>query len=297
MAEQAGVEAGKEGHAFFHLLRFLWQRMHRDHLSVMAGHLAYVSLLSLVPLISVVFAVFSVIPQFETVRQQLELFVFTNFVPAAGEQIHGHLSRLVANASALTSIGIAALFVVALLQLSAIDQHLNHIWRSQRRRHWLLTLLLYWLLLVFGPLMAGGSILLSSYLLSLRLLHQVQLFDSAAGVALGALPGLFSFCGALLLFLSLPNRRGHLKPALLGAACAALLLELAKKGFAFYISRFTSYEAIYGALAGIPILFVWVYVSWWILLFGAEIGAGLESFWLRKQALGAAHRAGSTLHN
>ncbi len=267
-------------HRFAPLLGFLrlfLGRWHQDRLPVLAGHLAYVTLLSLVPLVAVIFSVLSYLPAFDELRQQIEGFVFDNFVPAAGEAIQAHFTQFVTNSTRTTSIGILALVVVALLLISAIDENLNHIWRSRGERGKVTTLAVYWLILTLGPLLAGASILATSYVVSLRL-FEVELVSRLGGLLLGLLPFVLSLGGMLLLYLVVPNARVRFRHALGGAVLAALLFEGAKKGFAFYITYFTSYEAIYGALAVVPILFVWIYLSWLIVLLGAEVTAALGDY-------------------
>lgn len=261
-------------HRCLPLLRCFLRRSREDRLPVLAGHLAYVTLLSLVPMVAVVFAVLAYLPAFAQVQQQLERFVFDNFVPTAGEVIHDYLLTFVGNASRTTSFGLLALMVVALLLISAIDENLNHIWRSRGKRRLATTIAVYWLVLTLGPLLVGASLLATSYVVSLRLFDG-ELMVGVMSRLLGLFPLLLSFCAMLFIYLLVPNVKVRLRHALIGALIAALLFEGAKKGFAFYITQFTSYQLIYGALAAIPILFVWVYLSWLIVLLGAEVTATL----------------------
>lgn len=256
---------------------FVWTRFQQDRLTVTAGYLAYVTLLSLVPLVAVVFGIMSAFPVFRQVKRTLEQFVYHNLVPAAGELVQAYVNGFVANARNTTAVGIGALVVVALLLISAIDKNLNYIWRTRRGRPLGQAFAMYWMILTLGPILVGTSIAVSSYILSLRLLAPEMLFGLGY-LLLRLLPFLLSVLAFWLVYTVVPTCRVKVMHALAGALLAAILFELAKRGFALYITHIPTYQAIYGALATIPILFVWVYLSWLVVLLGAELTACLGEY-------------------
>lgn len=256
---------------------FVWMRFQQDRLTVTAGYLAYVTLLSLVPLVAVVFGIMSAFPVFRQVKRTLEQFVYHNLVPAAGELVQAYVNGFVANARNTTAVGIGALVVVALLLISAIDKNLNYIWRTRRGRPLGQAFAMYWMILTLGPILVGTSIAVSSYILSLRLLAPEMLFGLGY-LLLRLLPFLLSVLAFWLVYTVVPTCRVKVMHALAGALLAAILFELAKRGFALYITHIPTYQAIYGALATIPILFVWVYLSWLVVLLGAELTACLGEY-------------------
>ncbi|AKJ40775.1 virulence factor BrkB family protein [Pragia fontium] len=257
--------------------QLLWARANQDRLQMMAGNLAYVSLLSLVPLVTVVFALFAAFPMFSDVSVQLKTFVFNNFMPAASETIQTYLEQFVANSNKMTAIGICGLIVTSLLLIGSVDTALNAIWHSERQRPMVYSFAVYWMVLTLGPLLAGASMAISSYLLSMTWLHDGGM-DDVIDRVLRIFPLLLSFVSFWLLYSIVPTVRVPAKDAAIGAIVGALLFELGKKGFGLYVTMFPSYQLIYGVLAVIPLLFVWVYLSWCIVLFGAEVTVTLSVY-------------------
>ena len=258
-------------------LNYLFERFKEDRIIVYSGYLSFVTLLSIVPLLAVIFSVFSLFPVFQDWRGEVESFVFKNFVPTLGEAIQGYLVRFVENATKMTSVGLVVLILVALLLISSIDHTLNHIWRVRKNRRQVVSFSIYWVVLTLGPVLIGTSLLTTSYLLSLTGFEENTLLV-VRKLFLTVLPYLSSFLSFLLLYLLVPHTRVHFWSALSGAMIAAVLFELSKSAFALYFTHFPVYKDIYGALAIIPLLFVWVFISWVVILVGAQVAASLDGF-------------------
>lgn len=260
--------------AFF---TFFIKRCAGDRINVTAGHLTYVSLLSLVPLLAVIFAMFAAFPMFGELRQSVQEALLQNLVPTSSEAIEAYLERFVGNANQMTAVGAVFLFVVAIMLMSAIDKTMNTIWRVDKRRRMIISLAVYWMILTMGPVLVGVSIAMSSYLFALASFADGYVSGVQTAV-LRIVPYLSTFIAFLLLYIMVPNRVVRARHAMWGAAFAAVLFEFAKNGFQYYLTVFPSYELIYGAMATIPIMIVWIYLSWNIILLGAELTASIEEF-------------------
>ena len=271
------IENNRQSQIFWHFMVFFIKRITKEQVHITAGYLSYVTLMSLVPLIVVMLSVMTAFPIFADIKEIIENFVYQNFMPAAGDVVKEHIGGFVANASKMSAIAITFLFLFALLLISAIDTSLNKIWQVTTKRRVITAFSMYWMVLTLGPVLVGSSIAATSYIVSLISIGDYDIFG-LSNIALRALPIFASIGAFLILYMIVPNKVVSIKHALFGATLAAILFEIAKKGFAFYITQLPSYEAIYGALAGIPILFLWVYLSWLVVLFGALFTVTLEKF-------------------
>ena len=264
------------------LFNIFIKRCREDNITISAGHLAYVTLLSLVPFIMVTFTIMSAFPAFASVRNKLEHFIFSNFVPTASDVVHKYMTDFVGNASQMSAIGILSLLVVALMLISNVDKTLNRIWRTQSDRPIVYTFAIYWMVITLGPMLIGSSVVVSSYLTGLAAFTE-EYTPGLGTFLLSLVPSGAAMLAFTILYMVVPNRRVLARHALVGAIVATVAFEITKSGFALYVTNFPSYELIYGALAVVPILFLWVYLSWIIVLFGAEFTCSLgEAFENRK---------------
>ena len=256
---------------------YLLRRFHEDRILYYSGYLSYVTLLSMVPLLAVIFSLFSIFPFFEKLKEEVEEFVFRNFVPELGDVVQEQILSFVDNATRMTPFGLIVLLVVALLLLSSIDHTLNQIWRVGKNRGIILSYSIYIVVLISSPVLLGTGLAANSYLVSLGGIEEGSEL-SAIKLILSSMHFLGSFLFFLLLYIVVPHTKVHFWSAVFGALIATLLFELSKSVFALYFINFPVYQAIYGALAVIPLLFVWVFISWGVVLVGAQISASLDGF-------------------
>lgn len=275
-------EAGKNQLEVVALARHLLERATRDNVLGVAASLAYTSLLGLVPLLAMGLAVLSAFSVFDGVRDQMQKFIFTTFVPASGLAVQEAVQKFVAATGKLTAVGVVSLAVISVVQMLTIERAFNHIFRVQKPRPLVGRLVMYWTLLTVGPLLVGTAFAVAGYLATLS---PVVGLDLARGsgrkiwLELSATLPFLLTCGAFtLLYTLLPHRRIRLRDAGVGALVAASLFAGLRYGFVQFYVKGGVFQTIYGALATVPLFLVWTYSSWLVVLFGAEVAATLPEW-------------------
>ncbi len=257
--------------------RFLAKRFLDDRLFQAAAALAYTTVFALVPLAMVVFGVLSAFPVFNEWSDQLSDYIFSNFVPSAASSVSGYLKQFSASAGKLTAAGVIALVVSLLITLNSVEATFNRIWRVGTTRPQLSRFLVYWTVLTLGALVAAASLAISVRFFAL------PVFATSGGKILQTLsltlaPILIEFAAIAAIYRVVPHRTIKLRYAVAGALIATILLELIKWALGVYLGSFNSYQNIYGQVAVLPILLLWIYLGWIAILLGASFASAISAF-------------------
>ncbi|VAW91485.1 Ribonuclease BN [hydrothermal vent metagenome] len=249
-----------------------------DHCPHVAAALTFTSLLALVPLLAISVTIINQVPAAQDFLAVGQEYLFQIFAPEFGDEIKSYLLAFVTKTQSLTKIGIIFVAITALLTLDTVEKTLNRIWRVKKSRNILMRFSIYFVVLTLGPVLIGISLSVTTYLSTLKFFSDTISIQEIGYNYLAILPLITTTFAFTLIYKIVPNEKVPLAQALIGGIVAALLFELSKRGFAYFITSFSTYQLIYGALAAIPLTLIWFYVSWLVVLIGAEVTASGTDF-------------------
>lgn len=268
-----------------HLAQFPWAntarvvalRFQEDRLGQTAGSLTFTTLIALVPFVTVALAVFTVFPIFSDFQAVVQKQLVESLVPDnISRQVLGYLTLFANKASRLGAAGVTALILSALALVFTIDRTLNAIWRVKIRRPFAQRLLLYWTALTLGPLLVGVGIVMATQFVNFSQDFSPTAFGNA-GWVLGSLEyGLFVW-GVAALYRYVPYTQVPWSHALVGGIWVVIGIAMARNVLAYFFGKMSTYSMVYGAFATLPILFIWIYMAWTIVLVGAVFVANLPT--------------------
>ena len=267
----------------------LRDRFREDRMGLTASSLTFTTSIALVPFFTVALAVFTAFPMFSTLQGALQAWLVKSLIPDdIARQVLGYLTQFSGQASKLGGAGLAVLLLTAVALILTIDRTLNSIWRVRKPRPLAQRVLIYWAAITLGPLVLAASLAVTSYVVS------------ASSGLVGALPFSLRFVldvaqfflvagGMAALYRYVPNTYVRWAHAFAGGVFVAAGLEIGKKVLSLYLTAVPTYSVVYGAFSALPILLVWIYVSWIIVLMGAVITAYLPSLLAGVTRRGSAH--------
>lgn len=240
-----------------------------------AGSLAFTSLLGLVPMITVAFAFVAQFPVFQEFLRALEGYLLRYMLPeTASALVRTYIVGMASEASSMKGVGILFVMVTAVLVVDLVEAEINAIWRIERKRPFVRRVMMYVIGITAGPVLVGAGIVFIRWLVG-TLAQGLALSRADLPAIVHIVTFSLSVVGFTLLYWAAPARRVRWLHALIGGVLAAVVFEITRVGFAYYVANSPSYEILYGALAAVPIFMFWVYVFWLIVLAGAAVTAAI----------------------
>ena len=257
------------------LARELGQRNHHLLLNQVAGSLAFTTTLALVPMFTVGSILIGYVPQVIEMKYALQEWILNTYLPGGINQpILRYIDQFSEKAKGLTLFGLAGLFLTTVLTMAVIEKAFNQIWQIKAKRPFFKRTAIYFSATVLGPLVLGIGIYLSGWLLS-----ETQGLTEAVSMRFEVfaliIPLLLTISLFTLVYKVLPFTLVAWRDALIGALFAAIVFELMKYGFGFFVTKVPFYKTVYGTFAILPLALIWIYVTWWVTLAGALLVANM----------------------
>ncbi len=270
------IDRTRKHHAYS-LIGYVIRRFSRDSCPSVASSLSYTSLLAMVPILAIGLAMFAAFPAFSGMRETLLRILIENAAPSLAVMVEEHLQTFIRNAGQTTGVGILGLAVTALLLINTIQTAFDRIWGGGRGFK-IQRFPIYWALITLGPILFGIAFSVSGYAFAVAQSSGYSTVSAAVRIYASIAPIVLEAVGFLLFYRLIPTRPVRWMDAATGAVVAAVLFELLKGAFGYYLGFLGNYQTLYGALATLPIFLIWMYLGWLVVLIGAEITASLPEW-------------------
>ena len=264
-----------------HLFHRTVREMSADDATHMAAGVAYYAMLSLFPLSVGLISLLGLMLDSEALEGEVIVFL-QDYIPGSKELLAANINAGGSIRGFLGVISFLGLFWSASLLFGAITRVVNRAWDIHQDRPFYIDKLRH-ILMAFSVaplfLMSVGTTA-SLHILATHdvpVIGRVEFLDNnVINIITRPLPFLFTLSIFLLIYKFLPNTKTYWRYVWPGALLGAVLFEVFKSIFVFYLDNFADYERVYGSLASVIVLLAWTYFSGLILIAGAEFSSEYE---------------------
>jgi len=264
---------------FGRAVRLAAQRFLHDHCTIRAAALSYSTLLALVPVGVVSLIILnsfgSLSERGRSLRQLISQQVFPRGAGPGVEQFETAIDRIFQSLTSqisetsvpVTALSVGAFILTILFLFAGVEKTFDDLWRVKARRRTTARLRNFWTIMTLGPVMVFFS-----YYIALELGGKLpETLGFLRTVITTAFPYAFSVMAFYLVYQFAPNTSVRFSSAFTGAIFAGLLWEILKRPLSYYLTSVLTFRQVYGPIGLIPLFLIWLYVTWLIVLFGAEL--------------------------
>lgn len=255
----------------YRILILLVKSFREKKLTVLAQSLAYTTIFTLVPILAIFFFVLGKITANTEVQADIKALISDYILPQYVQWIFDALESLSTDSFLFGVIGFPTMFIMGVFLYAKVDSSINAIWMSDKESKWFKNGLAFFMTVLFGPMILVLVFAIPPYLQNLPFINQVLQNTHLDTFFTQLSPFLILFIGLSVLYLYIPSSPVKLHAAVRGALAAALVIQISNYLISIYVKSFAKFDLFFGSLATIPILLLYVFVFWLLVLMGAAL--------------------------
>jgi membrane protein len=242
-----------------------------------AASLAFATLFTIIPFFAMMFPILKIFDADKNIRS-----LIADKLAAGNQEVAGKIFSLIdsVNIKIIGFSGIIFLILVVILIISNVERTVNDIWGIKKSRNIFRKVTDFFSILVIVPIFVFISTGITAYLQSQQYVQQIMLLtyvDWLYRLLLSLSPYISVWIAFTFFYLFIPNTKVRLKPAIIAGFTAGTLWQLAHRAYIHFGFIMQKYDIIYGSLSKLPVFMLWIFYSWIIVLFGAEIAFAYQN--------------------
>ena len=235
-------------------------------LTLFAASLSFYTIFTIIPLLLIMLTLLTSLPSFEEHYETIKTFIFSNLMPVNSEAMMEHIDGFLKNSAKMGIIGLAMILVASLLFFKNFEYIANKIFHAKQRTLWE-SITTYWTMLTLTPLALGVSFYITGYIATLMASNS---YTSGFNI-LPLVPYLIIWALFFLIFQIGANAKINPKASAISSLIISVVFSISKNAFIYYVFMNKSYTTMYGSFAIVMFLFLWIYVSWIIFIYGLKL--------------------------
>ena len=261
-------------------IRFFISKFLDKELTLFAASLSFYTIFTIIPLLLIIMAILTSLPSFDEYYLKIQGFIFSNLMPVNSDTVMVQINGFLQNSSKMGAIGFAAILVSSLLFFKNFEYIANKIFHAKSRTLWE-SITTYWTLLTLTPIALGVSFYITGYMATLIASNSLT-----SGInILPFIPYIIIWGLFFLIFQIGPNAKINPKASFISSFIISIIFSLSKNGFIYYVFLNKSYTTMYGSFAILMFLFLWIYVSWIIFIYGLKLCYIIDKVYKNKKAV------------